>query len=303
MSKAFLVGVPLVGVVLAMAACEGATEISLDVRTNLPCTSAATWKGVAVSVGEPGADVESRAPVLTTTTCSASGEIGTLTIVPTGSKNAAVGIRVVAGLTQNPEDCSANGYEGCVVSRRTITYLPHQTQHVLVDLTSDCVGLACDVDHTCVSGSCTDTVSATAPVNSDGGVYSAGPTVRCGDDGTRCPANDASLVCCVSFDFDAGAGKGTCVPPASCPTTSAVLYCDDSSDCSPLDGDTPVCCETRGEVAGHGQTTNTACQPASVCAGNGGGITLCQDRQACPVSLQSCGQDPNAPGYYDCASL
>ena len=106
-----------------LTACEGATEISLDVRTNLPCTSASSWRGIAVSVGEPGADVESRAPVLTTTKCSAGGEIGTLTIVPSGSKNAEVGIRVVAGLSENPEDCSTNAYEGCVVSRRTITYL------------------------------------------------------------------------------------------------------------------------------------------------------------------------------------
>ena len=155
-----------------------------------------------------------------------------LVVVPTGAKNAAVGIRVVAGITRDPEDCAANGYDGCIVSRRTLTYLPHQTQQVVMDLTSDCIGNVCDVNHTCVNGSCTDTVTATAPVAPDGGVCNPAPTVRCGDDGTRCPANDPTNACCVSFDFTTLTGKGSCMAPAACPSSSAVLYCDDSSDCA-----------------------------------------------------------------------
>ena len=151
-----------------LSACLGATEITLDVRTNLPCTSAGAWKGIAISVGQPGVDVESRAPVLTTTACSASGEVGSLVIVPTGANDATVGIRVVAGITRNPEDCAAHAYDGCIVSRRTLTYLPHQSEHVVVALTSDCLGNACDINHTCVNGSCTDTVTARAPVAPDG---------------------------------------------------------------------------------------------------------------------------------------
>jgi hypothetical protein len=57
------------------------------------------WHGVAISVGEPGVDVESKAPVLTTSACS-GGEIGTLDVVPTGSSSAQVGIKVVAGIFQ-----------------------------------------------------------------------------------------------------------------------------------------------------------------------------------------------------------
>ena len=291
-----LLGVPL-------AACLGATEISLDVRTDVPCASAgAAWKGVAISVGQPGVDVESRAPVLTTTACSAGGEIGSLVIVPTGSNNAEVGIRVVAGITQNPEDCAANGYDGCIVSRRTLTYLPHQAQHVIVDLTSDCIGNACDINHTCVDGSCTDTVTATAPVAPDGGVYNAGPTVRCGDDGTRCPANDPTLACCVTFDLDAGTGKGTCIAPAACPATGAVLYCDDSSECPSPDGSLFVCCSEQDKIAPGAVVTNSDCVPQGQCAGNGGGITFCQDRQPCPGSMGLCASDYAAPGYFNCAS-
>lgn len=298
--RASLALASLLAVGAAAAACLGATEISLDVRTNVACSSPSSWRGVAVSVGEPGVDVESRSPVLTTTACGAGGEIGTLVVVPTGAKNAAVGIRVVAGITRDPEDCAANGYDGCIVSRRTLTYLPHQTQQVVVDLTSDCIGNACDVNHTCVNGSCTDTVTATAPVAPDGGVYNPPPTVRCGDDGTRCPANDPTLACCVTFDLDAGTGKGACMAPAACPSTSAIFYCDDTSECGGGDaGDPRVCCESLGGAPY--VATNSSCQASSTCdPAEGLELVLCQDRQPCPQSQVTCSGDVNAPGYYHC---
>jgi hypothetical protein len=286
-----------------IAACLGPTEIVLDVRTDVACSSPSSWRGVAVSVGQPGPDVESRSPVLTTTTCSGTGEIGTLAVVPTGAKDAQVGIRVVAGITRNPEECAAQRYDGCIVARRTVAYLPHQSQRVLVDLTSDCIGNACDVNHTCVNGSCTDTVTAKPPVAPDGGPLSGPTTVRCGDDGTRCPANDPSNACCVAFDFDAGAGKGSCVPAASCPSSSAVLYCDDPSDCEPGDAADPgICCVTNvGNSSGY-PVTNTTCQPLSTCAKDVimGVMTLCQRREVCPLSGANCQPEQGAPGYFAC---
>jgi hypothetical protein len=288
------------------AACLEPTEIMLDVRTDVVCSDSTHWRGVAVSVGQPGTDVESRSPVLTTTACAAGGEIGTLAVVPTGAKDAQVGIRVVAGITRNPEDCAAQGYDGCIVARRTVTYLPHQSQHLLIDLTSDCIGNACDVNHTCVNGSCSDTVTARAPVAADGGVL-PGTTVRCGDDGTRCPENDPSNACCVAFDFDAGTGKGSCMPAASCPSTSAVLYCDDPSDC-PLDlgdaADPGICCVTNVGGTTTLAVTNSTCQPASTCSGYNyfnETRTFCDERQVCPRSGSNCTPAVGAPGYFTCA--
>jgi hypothetical protein len=299
--KALAALLSLLACAAPIPACLSPTEITLDVRTDVPCTNAASWRGVAISVGEPGVDVESRAPVLTTTACSASGQVGTLVVVPTGADNAEVGIRVVAGITENPEDCAAGGYVGCIVSRRTLSYLPHQAQQVVIDLTSDCIGNACDINHTCVNGSCTDIVTATAPIAPDGGVYDPGPTVRCGDDGTRCPANDASSVCCVTFDLTAGTGKGACVAPSACPSTSALLYCDDTSDCPPQDGDLFLCCEQHAATA-MGPISSAACESREACGSNGGAITLCQDRMACPVSTNDCVAAASAPGYFDCQS-
>jgi hypothetical protein len=296
------------GLASPIAACLGPTEIMLDVRTNVVCSNPESWRGVAVSVGQPGADVESRSPVLTTTTCGVDGEIGTLAVVPTGSKDAQVGIRVVAGITRNPEDCAAQGYDGCIVARRTVAYLPHQSQHLLIELTSDCLGNACDLNHTCVNGSCTDTVTAKAPVAVDGGPLAAS-TVRCGDDGTRCPANDPNNACCVSFDLDAGTGKGSCMPAAICPSTSAVLYCDDPSQCPPNlgdAGDPVVCCVSNAAPPSGIIVTNSTCQPVSTCSGaNDFGVTrsFCDERQVCPSTGDNCGGAAGAPGYFACTCV
>lgn len=293
------------GVTGPIAACLGPTEILLDVRTDVACSDASKWRGVAISVGQPGTDVESRAPVLTATTCTAGGEIGTLALVPTGAKDAQVGIRVVAGITRNPEDCAAQGYDGCIVVRRTVAYLPHQSQRLVINLTSDCIGNGCDPNHTCVNGSCTDTVTAKPPVAEDGGPVSA-PTVRCGDDGTRCPANDPNNACCVDFDFDAGTGKGSCMPAGSCPASSAVLYCDDPTDCEPGDAADPgICCVTNFGQGGGNPVTNTTCQPTSTCIldVDQEALTLCERRQVCPHTGYNCAPSTGAPGYFQCNAL
>jgi hypothetical protein len=299
-SSALPFALGLTALVAGSPACQDPTEVVLDVHTDVPCTHAATWRGVAISVGQPGADVEGRAPVLTTTACDSAGAIGTLAVVPTGPKDAQIGVRVVAGITRNPEDCPANGYDGCIVARRTIAYLPHRSQHLLIELTSDCIGNACDPNHTCVNGSCTDTVTAKSPTAPDGGPL--GGTVRCGDDGTRCPANDPNNACCVAFDLDAGTGKGTCVAAENCPSTSAVLYCDDWRDCEQGDASDPgICClMTVGDLL-DSRLTNAACQPASTCTGvNIGVYSLCQGRRPCPLSGISCEMAGGAPGYFQC---
>ena len=290
------------GLAAAASACLGPTEITLDVRTNLACDDPTAWRGIAISVGAPGLDVDSRAPVLATATCAPGGEIGTVVIVPTGASNATVAVRVVAGINRKPEDCAAAHYDGCIVARRTLSYLPHQSQHVVVDLTSDCLSNACDVNHTCVSGACTDVVTATPPIADDGGVYDPRPTVRCGGDGTRCPANDPNSACCVTFDFTARTAQGACVAPATCPSTSAVFYCDDSSQCPVGDTGNPfICAEAIDNGASPQRTVGTACEPR---LSNAQGVapTLCQKRETCPITSQQCSVDPFAPGYYSCGS-
>ena len=72
----------IAGFVWACVSCRDATEITVDIRTNVPCTDAATWHGVAVYEGSPGLDVETRDPVLATATCAPDGHIGRVSPTP-----------------------------------------------------------------------------------------------------------------------------------------------------------------------------------------------------------------------------
>ena len=155
-----------------MVACRTPTEVTVQVRTNLPCTEGASWHGISVYTGAPGLDVETRAPVLTSTTCDADGNVGSLVVVPSASKETTIAIRVVAGITREPRDCAANGYQGCIVERRTVSFLPHDSLEVDIALTGECVGQACDALTTCVAGTCADARLNVPPA---GDIEDAGP--------------------------------------------------------------------------------------------------------------------------------
>ncbi len=266
-------------------------------RTNADC---AKWKGVAVYVGAPGADVESKAPTLTTTTCEGGGQVGTLTIVPTASKGDEVGIRVVAGLTRNPEDCRANAYAGCIVARRAIRFEPHHSVNVVVDLTTECMGQGCDSSHTCVNGSCLDN---RASVESDPDAAPTGPSVRCGDNAVRCQTTGA--VCCLSPDSTRKKASGECKDVSACPPTSSVLYCDDDSDCAGVPGDNggaAICCVAGLQGFcnfGTSVVSGAQCVPRSKCIMS---MVLCEDRKPCvdQTICQPISEGSPLPSYYTC---
>ncbi len=293
------------GAALAFSACRGATEIVVDVRAHVPCADRAAWKGVAIYTGAPGLDVETKAPVLISTACDDSGHVGSIALVPSGTKDALVSVRVVAGLTRPPDQCAEHGYQGCIVARRTLSFIAHQSLAVDVDLTGDCVGQGCDALHTCLQGSCQDSRVTVAPPP-DGGAPS-GPTVRCGDSELRCPTTGA--ICCLTVTD--GGTTGACLPPEQCPPKSITLQCDDESDCtSGLDdaGRGPLCCVSYTVAAGD-NTYNanavqlTQCLPYATCTDGkfNGTLGMCQHRSACLGGTSICEQASAAlPGYFYC---
>lgn len=282
----------------AVLACRGATQIVVHVRTNADCSKPANWKGVAVSVGAPGPDVESRDPTLTTSECHPGGDIGSLVVTPSGAKDGEIAVRVVAGITRRPEECRSALYAGCIVARRALRFEPHDALDVVVDLTTDCTGFACDSTHTCVSGACVDqranlAVAATV----DGGV--TGPTVRCGPDGVRC--GTSGQVCCLTVSADKS--EGQCRDVKDCPPASLVLYCDDDSDCVGSPGDTDggpaVCCISGASGYcnfGGSRAGGSQCVPASKCFGN---TVLCEDRKPC-LGGNVCQPSETVPSYHSC---
>ena len=293
----------------AIASCRGATEILLDIRTNIPCSGAAKWHGIAVYTGHPGIDVETRAPTTTSTACGADGQIGTLAVVPNAANDAEIGLRIVAGITRAPEDCAAHGYEGCVVARRTLTFLPHETLPLTINLDSECTGLGCDALHSCTNGSCTDSrVTPTAQMP-DAGPSITGP-VRCGDDGVTCPTEGNT--CCLTVDQAAGATHGECKPGKECPSTNIVLQCDSNAQCPGADenGSPNVCCLVYTVLvldAGEhplDHISSSACIPYTGCLGGNNpyvdGYLVCDDRQTCLGKFTCQESSDHLPGYFWC---
>jgi len=305
-SKRIGFAVVLAAVVLvafvALVACRTPTEVTVDIRTDVACTKAA-WKGIAVYAGSPGLDVETRAPSLTSTACDATGSVGSITLVPSGADDEAIEVRVVAGVTRAPDDCATYGYDGCIVARRTLEFIPHQALHMGVELSGACIGNACDALHTCLDGVCQDARLTTANANDAG---PTGPTVRCGDDGVTC--GTTGELCCLHVLGDGGT-QGTCRLPADCPPTSIVLACDDESDCvgPPDDAGRAIQCAlaftvTPGDNSYHAKAVQLSqCLPYERSVSFNGGLGLCQHRLGCQHGGLPCiAADDALPGYYWC---
>jgi hypothetical protein len=296
--------VGLVLFVFGAGSCLSPTELRLHVHTNVPCSDSAEWKGVAVYVGAPGPDLENKAPALTTTSCDAQGQVGSLVVVPSGSKDAEVGLQIVAGIDYRPEDCAAHHYQGCIVARRAVRFDAHNPLDLDVALTSDCIGFGCDATHTCVNGACS------AAGIDDATDTDAGAQVRCGDNGVFCPTT--GNVCCLSVDKDAGTSFGECKPSADCASTDIVLNCDDQTDCAGMADDAghPAICLLSYQLIGPSNPFQPGIVSLSQCVVPSSktpslGLELCQTRLPCQNGAVICQasnglpQNP-LPGYYWC---
>lgn len=137
---------------LALVSCRSPTQISIEVSTNVPCGS---WQGAAVAVGQLGTELETKPAATTSTYCDSNGYLGTVVAVPSGADNASVGFRIVGAVTETLEACTedASG-SGCIVARRALNFIPHDSLAVSVPLLSSCEGIVCDPESTCVQGTC-----------------------------------------------------------------------------------------------------------------------------------------------------
>ncbi|HEU4532806.1 MAG TPA: hypothetical protein VFS00_01765, partial [Polyangiaceae bacterium] len=139
-------------------ACQDPTQVTVRISTNVPC---ARVNGVSLTVGAHGT-LEDKPPSDSWTTCDPATEtIGTVAVVPRGGDDEELGMKLVLAVTKGrAEDCRADDdppYDGCVVARRTMRLLRHQTLYVSVPLDVDCRRTPCDRDSTCYrAGICRD---------------------------------------------------------------------------------------------------------------------------------------------------
>lgn len=282
------------GVAGALTSCRGATKITLDMRTDVPC---AATRGTSVTAGAAG-HVEHAAPASIAAQCD-SGRIGTLVITPASTKTETIAIRVVLGVNADAASCTTeNGYKGCIVARREVTFIAHEDLEIPIDLLNVCVDVPCDEHTTCAkNGLCVPAASpddsAVAPPARDAqsdadegdagrdaasDAPSDGATEAGGDagDGVACPDGTNlcgnTNLCCWNRFTDTGACQDG---GATCSGTKMT--------CTPTSCGSGVCCYSASGPMGPA----THCTLGS-CLSQSQEAQLCSTNADCPASTPNC---------------
>jgi hypothetical protein len=145
-------GLRLLACGLCAVSCRDPTQLTLEIRTNADCLD---HQGTSITVGKLGA-IETKSPAAQTLDCeSPTGRIGSLVVVPSSDKDEPIAVRVVTGIVKTPEQCVESSYQGgCIVARRALRFIPHESLFLPILMNVDCRDIACEETETCVNGQC-----------------------------------------------------------------------------------------------------------------------------------------------------
>ena len=108
-----------------------------------------------LAVAQDSAEAERRAATkfyaASTRQCDSESEVGTLVVTPGTSGFAIV---VVAGVDAEATACVPPDYQGCIVARRRLSFVEHESLDVPILLTRDCLDVPCNTESSCVHGNC-----------------------------------------------------------------------------------------------------------------------------------------------------
>ncbi len=128
------------------AGCREPTQITLRIATDIPYESG---RSIGITAAPPNEVEMADFEAVVKQGWSATGEVGTLVVVPEGDRTARVGIVVVMGVARPVGECRAKEMDGCIVARRRLQFLEHRPLHLPVGLHARCVGVRCDESSTC----------------------------------------------------------------------------------------------------------------------------------------------------------
>ena len=139
--------------VVALSMCQSATQITLVVVTDVDC---ADRPASLITVGDLRV-IETKPGVASSERCDPSSSphrVGTLIVTPSGAEDQEVALKVVEAIGQSAETCVAPAYEGCIVARRALRFIPHANVVVTVSALLACKNVPCGATQTCVRGNC-----------------------------------------------------------------------------------------------------------------------------------------------------
>ena len=318
------------GLTLTLSSCaKDPTEVVVQVYSDVPCSAVA-----AVAAGPAGELGDRPASAISTVCDPMTGSRGDLVLVPKASDSGelAVEIRIRTDQAQ-PDDClESNHYDGCIVSRRILNYIPGRTVHMRIDLRNPCLDIPCSQTTSCVaqglskacvtahidpsqcSGVCTDTDlvmqsgssldvcgagSNPCPNQTDCQASEAGASCVC-PSGYENPAGDA--IHCQDID-ECSAQPGPCDVHAECTNTLGSFNCACKTA---YRGDGKTCVQTACDAPCGRNATCVSDGSAFTCScdsGYTGDGTTCTDVDECAEKTANCAANAactNTPGSFSC---
>src|SRR5260221_12611768 len=109
--------VVLGAVLLALSACRDPTEITVRITSD----SCATPNSTAIIVGSVST-YDTRTFSAVHAGCLGDGYVGSIVVVPSGSLDEKIGIKVIAGIGKDPATCM-RGDPKCIVARRALGFV------------------------------------------------------------------------------------------------------------------------------------------------------------------------------------
>ncbi|MBS2018348.1 MAG: hypothetical protein JST00_36115 [Deltaproteobacteria bacterium] len=179
------------GIAALIVACYSPTSVTLKITTDIPCRPELRAPLTDIYIGPSLASAED---VGGTRACTPSqtpptNDIGTLTIVPKGSREDYVIAQILVttdGAGSRKCISEPEMPKSCIVARRKFRYVAHEARTLPIRIDSRCAGVRCKLEtDTCIDGVCVD---ATVPDDAD----SPAPTApRDGEAPDGPVANDA----------------------------------------------------------------------------------------------------------------
>jgi hypothetical protein len=218
------VSIAATAALVTLLSCRDATSITLEVTTDLSCDGSANLE-MGFAVGRLDTFV-ARPFAVTRTWCEPQGgHVGSLVLVPSGSDDEEIAVRVVGAVGRRASTCGevragVPDFQGCIIERRVLRFVAHENQTVPVVLSVACTNVPCAPAQTCRAGVCIGTpgalpgeLDATAPAPFD-----AAPPVDGNTPPPTCSAPSPTACC-----GKTGCYGTPCAQPAIC--TKCIAHC------------------------------------------------------------------------------
>jgi len=321
---------PCAALGLMLSSCaKDPTEVVVQVYSDVPCD------GVAAVAAGPAGELGDRPASAISTVCDPmTGSRGDLVLVPKTSDTGELAVEVRIRTDQaQPDDClESNHYDGCIVSRRILNYIPGRTVHMRIDLRNPCLDIPCSQTTSCVAqGLSKACVTAHIDPTQCSGVCTDSDLVTqsgslldvCGAGSNPCPnqtdcqASEAGASCVCQAGYENPAGDPVhCLDINECSAKPGP--CDVHAECTNTPGSFDCACKTayQGDGKTCAQTAcdapcgnNATCVPAgsafmcSCDSGYTGDGTTCTDVDECAAKTANCAAVAtctNTPGSFSC---